>query len=327
VRILFTSTHDAAFIKEDLLFLQKFHEVRPLLTVGVSSLASIVAGVLRTDLTFTWFASVYSAPIVFLANCLGKPSIIVVGGVDAAKVPGLKYGVWISKWKSILVRYAVKHADRIIVLSPFLREQLMSLAGYDGKNITVVPTGFDDSFWVPDGSAKERIVLTVAACEELSRMAIKGIPLLIETARELPDIPFVVVGPKGRAAELIRELKPPENMTVHPFLPRVELLSHYQKSQVYCQPSYFEGLGGSICEAMLCECIPVGTRVGGIPSVIGEEGLLVDYGNASHLAEAISRALDSPPEMGQNARARIARIFPLAKREKALVDLVAGVIG
>ena len=327
MRILFTSTHDAAFIKEDLLLLQKFHDVRPLLTLGVSSLVSIFAGVLRADLTFTWFASVYSAPIVFLARCLGRHSIVVVGGVDAAKVPEFRYGIWISTWKSVLVRYAVRHADRVIVLSPFLSEQLTMLADYSGRNITVAPTGFDDVFWVPGGGPKERMVLTVAACEESSRMEIKGIPLLIEAARSLPDVRFILIGPRGRATELIQELKPPTNLTILPFLPRVELLSHYQKSRVYCQPSYFEGLGGSICEAMLCECVPVGTRVGGIPTVIGNEGFLVDYGNASQLAESISRAMDSPPEMGRNARSRIATMFSLAKREKALVDLVAGVIG
>jgi len=34
------------------------------------------------------------------------------------------------------------------------------------------------------------------------------------------------------------------------------------------------------CEAMLCECVPVGTRYCGIPTAIGDTGLYVPYGDS-----------------------------------------------
>ena len=326
MRILFTSTHEAAFIRDDLRLLRKCHEVRPILTLGVSSLFRIIAGVLNADLTFTWFASVYSAPLVFISHLLGKRSIIVIGGVDAAYEPEFRYGIWVSGWKSRFVRYAVLHADLLLALTPFLRDQVKKLAQYRGENIIVLPTGYDPAFWVPGTGVKERMVLTVAACEDYSRMSIKGIPFLVEAARTMVDVPFVLIGPRGNAAELIRELRPPVNMTILPFMPREQLLVHYQKSAVYCQPSYYEGgLSSSLCESMLCGCVPVGTNVGGIPTAIGDSGFLVSYGDTGALVQSIRDALDPPSGMSNQARSHIATNFSLSRREELLLDHVAGV--
>ncbi len=322
VRILFTSTHQAAFIKDDLRLLRKVHDVVPVLTIGFSSLFQIIPGVARADLTYTWFASVYSALVVFVARLFRKPSIIVIGGVDAAKEPEIGYGIWLSRWKSWFVRYAVLNADKLLVVTPFLGEQLKKLAGYDGWNIVVVPTGYDLSFWTSGDKGKERMVLTVAGCESGERMAMKGIPHLVEAARSFPDVPFLLIGPVDKAAELIQGLNPPANLTVLPFTPREQLLAYYQKSKVYCQPSLFEGLPNSLCEAMLCECIPVGTMAGGIPVAIGEAGFLVDHGDAVALAGAIRRALEAPDTTGRAARIRIAHNFPFSRREERLLEIV-----
>ena len=39
------------------------------------------------------------------------------------------------------------------------------------------------------------------------------------------------------------------------------------------------------CEAMLCECVPVGTRYCGIPTAIGDTGLYVPYGDSKDQLE------------------------------------------
>ena len=112
------------------------------------------------------------------------------------------------------------------------------------------------------------------------------------------------------------------NVEILPSMEQQVLLNYYQRAKVYCQPSYTEGLPNSICEAMLCECVSVGTQVGGIPSAIGDCGFLVPYGEVGLLVEAIRSALHAPESLGQRGRARIAEHFPLKKREETLLRII-----
>ena len=319
-KILFTSSLNSTFIQEDIRLLQKHYEVTPLNTIGPGAFFKILTRVRSHDVTFTWFASVYAFLTVLLSRIFGKNAIIVAGGADAAKLPEIPYGIWVSPWKTLLVRYAVRHAWRVLAVDPSLQSGLARLAGYDGQNIVYVPTGYDPEKWKP-GGAKERFVLTVAGCEYRWRMKVKGIDVLLDVARSLADVHFVVVGMHKLLIQETRATIPP-NVELIPFIPQSTLLGYYQRAAVYCQPSYTEGLPNSLCEAMLCECVPVGSNVGGIPTAIAGIGHMVPYGDVPAFASAIRLALDAPGNTGSRAREHIAQTFTLERRETALRQIV-----
>ena len=320
VRILFTSTLETSFIKEDLRLLRQHFAVDHIITGGFRAPLQILRHLFHADVTFTWFASVYAFVVVILAKLTRKKSIVVIGGVDASKFPEIRYGIWLSPWRAVLVKWTMRHAHRILAVDPSLKKEAARLASYDGKNIFTVPTGYDPSVWFPLGP-KEPFVLTVAACEDEWRLKKKGIDVLFEAARLLPDTEFIIIGILHRLLQRTRQLAP-QNVGIVPFAEQREILFQYQKAKVYCQPSFTEGLPNSLCEAMLCECVPVGTAVGGIPTAIDETGFLVPYGDPARLAEAITAALASPAKAGKPCRERIATMFPLRKREEELVRIV-----
>ncbi len=326
MKILFTSTHETSFINEDLTLLRRSFDVRQLLTRGMLAVPGILSGVLNADVTFTWFASVYSFVVVLLARVFGKRSVVIIGGVDAARCPEINYGIWLSWWKAPLVGFAMRKAHKLLVVDQFLRRQVIELANYEGENIECIPTGYDSGVWVPGGEGKEKRVLTVAACGEPSRMNMKGIPFLLGVARRMPDTPFTIIGPTGEVENWIRAEALP-NVEVISFLPRIQLLKYYQKARVYCQPSYFDGLPNSVCEAMLCECIPVGTCVGGIPTAVGDTGFLVRHGDIDGLTGALSDALALPDIAGRKARLRIMENFTLERRESELKRVLLELAG
>ena len=266
------------------------------------------------DITFSWFASVYSSLLVFLARCFRLKSIIVLGGVDVAKEKDLHYGIWNSRWKSHIVRYGITHASAILAVDESLRHDAMRLAHYGGENISVVPTGYDAQYWTPSGE-KEQFVLTVAKCRDMTRVKLKGIDVLISVARSSPDLRFLVVGIDPLMSE---QLDIPSNFKCVDFSPPELLRGFYQSAKVYCQLSYREGLPNSLCEAMLCECVPVGTNVGGIPDVIGETGFVLPYNDVVRTREAIYIAMGSEPDLGHRARLRIAARYTLSQRENSL---------
>jgi glycosyltransferase involved in cell wall biosynthesis len=79
-------------------------------------------------------------------------------------------------------------------------------------------------------------------------------------------------------------------------------------------PSYFEGMGRALLEAMAMEKPVVGTRVGGIPDLIqeGVNGYLVNPGNEKELASALLKILDDKGlalEMGRAGRKKMTGRF------------------
>lgn len=320
LKILFTSTHRTSFINEDVKLLAKHFDVVRFSTRGVFSLFLLPQRVRRADVTFTWFASVYSAFVVFCARLFGKPSVVVVGGVDVAKCPEINYGVWLSPWKSLFVRYAIRNATRVLPVAESQLKEARRLAQYPGANLEWVPTGYDATFWLPS-SGKESFVLTVASVASQERLAVKGIGFLCQAAAKLSDIRFVVIGIDAALLNQVRRIAPP-NTEIFSFVEPEQLRAYYQRAKVYCQPSYAEGLPNSLCEAMLCECIPVGTNVGGIPTAVRDIGLLVPFGDVEALCGAIRKAIAMPHAVGQAARKQIAESFSLTRREDTLVRIL-----
>lgn len=319
-RLFFSSTVYPPFIEEDEAILRRLFTIETVIASGPRALLKIPPAVFRSDITLSWFGSVYAGYTVFFARLFGRKSIVIVAGVDAAADREINYGIWLTPWKSRFVRYAYRHADRVLPVDPFLQRAVIRLAEYDGRNIQTVPFGFDSSRWYPSGD-KEQCIITVAACESRLRMKKKGIDKLINAASRLSEVKFQVIGIREPLLSKIRGELPP-NLEAVAFVPRNELLSYLQRAKVYCQPSYTEGLPNALCEAMLCGCIPVGTIVGGIPTAIGGTGYLVPYNDQDALVEALSNALDDSPRKGDDARNRIMAEFTVQKRERELGRIV-----
>jgi glycosyltransferase involved in cell wall biosynthesis len=288
---------------------------------GPRQIVNILLGILHTQVVFCWFASVYAAIAILVAGMFGKKSIVVIGGVDVAKEKEFGYGLWLSPWKSALVGRAIKRAARVLVVDQSLREELLQRVKYRGDNVEVLPTGFDPELWQPSG-AKEHFVLTIAAIQSDGRLKIKGIDVLFEVARTLPQTKFVLI---GFDSDKFRNLVPPSNLSLFPVLDQPELLQFYQRAEVYCQPSRREGLSNTLCEAMLCGCIPVATDVGGSARASGMCGIVVPPDNPAALAAAIERAFEMPESAGRGARERIMELFPRQNREKRLNELIGRV--
>lgn len=319
-RILFSSTIYTSFIKEDYSILEKHYALNKIIGSGFIHFIKLLFSVPKADVTYTWFASVYSAFVVFFSRLFGKKSVIIIGGVDVADYREINYGIWLSWWKSKFVRYAIHNTDMILSVDPFLIAEAKRLANYDGKNIVYLPTGYDYNFWKPEGK-KEDFILSVGACEDEWRMMKKGFDKLIEAAVGLPEIEFKIIGIKE---ELFKQIKPhlPKNVEVIAFVERETLLKYYQRAKVYAQVSYTEGLPNSLCEAMLCECIPVGTNRGGIPTGIGETGFIIEYGDIGAMKQAFRTAIKLAGETGKKARQHVVDNFPINKRESSLTAII-----
>jgi glycosyltransferase involved in cell wall biosynthesis len=278
----------------------------------------LIKYVYKTDLSFIWFAGGHAARTIFFSKLFRKKTIVVVGGYEVANVPEIGYGLMTSPKSARRVKYVLENADKILAVDDSLKMAAIENAGVDGQNIQIVPTGYDNEKFKP-GEKKENLVLTVGNIIDIV-VKRKGFDAFVETAKYLPDIEFVLVGKHvDTSIEYLKSIAP-SNVKFTGFVSDKELVSWYQKAKVYCQLSRFEGLPNALCEAMLCECVPVGTRYCGIPTAIGDTGFYVPYGDPKATAEAIREALKS--DKGKKARERIKNMFPIEQRETELIKII-----
>ena len=196
-------------------------------------------------------------------------------------------------------------ASRIVVSSSFTRSTLME-HGVDGGRITVVPHGVDcRRFHVTRTSGYRPFRFIYAGLID----ARKGIPLLLEAWKRLslPNAELWLVGPASRAAQsLVPDLP---GLRLLAAMPQVELPALFNQSDVFVFPSYFEGFGLVILQAMACG-LPVitTTATAGLDVLTqGVTGWVHPPGDLDALCrdmETAYRNSDACLEMGLRARVR-----------------------
>lgn len=297
----------SSFIKTDYEILKTIDVIDINSYKGVKDIPKLFRSILRSEASYSWFAGGHAALAVLFSKMLGKKSIVVLGGYEVANCPEINYGAVLNPKSAFFAKFALKYADKVLSVDESLKEEAISEYGLSGDNIEILPTGYDPKYFKPEGE-KDEIVLTVAPTSAYGR---KGIPLFLEVAKKLPEYQFVIVG-NGLS------FKASLNATYTGHLSDKDLLKYYQRAKVYCQLSYHEGLPNALCEAMLCECVPVGTLRNGIPKAIGDTGYIVKVGDVENTVKAVWLAMSSD---GKCARERIEDMFPLENRRKRLYEI------
>jgi glycosyltransferase involved in cell wall biosynthesis len=105
-----------------------------------------------------------------------------------------------------------------------------------------------------------------------------------------------------------------------------ELRAYYDDAQVFCLPTFAEGLGVVLLEAMASGLPVVSSLVMGVPEVVDDEsGLLVLPGRPDLLADAIARLAGAPSmrrRMGLAGRHRVIERFSLERQGAAVAALL-----
>ena len=123
----------------------------------------------------------------------------------------------------------------------------------------------------------------------------KGTEELLQTARLLPHVDFVLLGEVMAEVRVSVEAAPPNVSVVHE-RSRMQVRDWLLRSDLLVFPSHREGFPYAVLEGMAAGLPVVSTRVGAIPEMIDdfEGGFLVDSGDVRAMAAAVGRLADSP---------------------------------
>jgi glycosyltransferase involved in cell wall biosynthesis len=272
-----------------------------------------------TRFLFIWFADYHSFLPIFLARIIRKKSYICLGGYDTASIPELDYGSFKNPIRKFCARFSIANATLNLPVCDFLASE--AIEKVPGSTVKTLPTGYSAEKFYPANEQKENIILTVAEVDSNQRFRLKGIDFFIKIAQKLPEFNFHMIGMSEQFKQSINSI--PNNLKLSNRMGHEKLLQHYQKAKVYAQFSMREGLPNSVCEAMLCECIPVGFDNGGISSAIGDAGFMVYKKNVEETVSILYKAMADTTGIGKRSRIRIVEHFSLEKRRVDLLNIIA----
>jgi glycosyltransferase involved in cell wall biosynthesis len=223
-------------------------------------------------------------------------------------------------------RLAEKLASAAFVAcaSDWARSQAMSIAPTEAwPRFTVVRGGVDAGVWRRSDApgAGERVEIL-----NVGRLApVKGQALLIEAIARLRDegidahCRIVGDGPQRAAlGKRISELGLQDAVELTGAVGQDRIRELYEQSDIFCLPSFREGLPFVAIEALAMELAVVATRIMGIPELIanGQCGVLVTPGRGDQLAGALAELAHDPDRrrrMGAAGRAVVERDYALSR--------------
>lgn len=218
---------------------------------------------------------------VLLKKVRGKPLILTLHGSDMTLLAK-------NQLTGPIVKLVLQSSDRIIVVSEFLKREVVKL-GINEEKVRVVYGGSASR-----ATKKERFELDGRIVTFIgSLVKQKGVDILLEAFKEVPDAKLVIVGDGKERSKLERLACDIED--VHFLGYREDLGSVLEKTRVFVLPSRQEGFGLVLLEAMGEDVPVVATMVGGIVEIVedGYNGILVEPENPEQLAEGIIQVLEN----------------------------------
>ena len=227
-----------------------------------------------------------------------------------------------SDVRVMIEKRAVRESAAVTAASEIEVGELVDLYGADRSKLQIIPCGVDPNVFRPMRQADAREALGRDQCERIILFVgrieqIKGIDVLLRSLGLLffrhpelrNDVCLLVVGgaldpgddsPETEKIEALRSLvhqhRMEANVSFVGSMDQQRLALFYAAADVCAVPSLTESFGLVALEAMACGTPVVGTRVGGLQTLIehGQSGLLVPAGDYQALAESIAQVLTDP---------------------------------
>ncbi|MEB2776999.1 glycosyltransferase family 4 protein [Algoriphagus sp. D3-2-R+10] len=285
----------------------------------------------KTTQYLCFFGGYHSVLPVWLGKVFGKKCIIQAGGTDCINMPEIGYGNFRKKRLRKATIYSFRNCSLILPVADALVKQeysfdpsispkqgLLNLIPDLKTPIQVIPNGFDTKFWKDTEIVRltQTFISVATGTSNPSRAIVKGYDLIEQLASLHPDFNITLVGDENY-------FSPYSNIKVLGKQSKVELRKLYNSHEIYLQLSTSEGFPNALGEAMACGCIPIGSAVGAIPEIIGDEKLILQKKNYPDLEALIFNLQKSDvASLGQIAQARIQTHFPFEKRKKDLIRIL-----
>ena len=199
----------------------------------------------------------------------------------------------------ISFKYAIKgitKAERIIAVSESTKKDILKYFRYPEEKIKVIYLGVDHSIYriyenieeiksrikrIYKIGNNENILLYVGA-EQPRKNLNTLIKAFYRLKKTMPETKLIKVGipywkgSREKLLKLITQLNLQRDVIFTEFVPEKELPLFYNAADIFVFPSYYEGFGLPLLEAMACGCPVITTNKASIPEIVGNAAIKLD---------------------------------------------------
>lgn len=205
----------------------------------------------------------------------------------------------------------LKKADHLIAVSDFTRQGLIQHLKISPEKVTTIYSGIDHKLFHPIPDARKLLIKKYPQLmnntgpwllyvgNEFPR---KNLGVLFKAGgllREIyPDILIIKVGHSGgerfRSTVLgqIQQAKMEDKVVFLDKVPDKDLPVIYSAADVYVHPSFLEGFGFPVLEAMSCGTPVVCLNSGSLPEIVRDAAQIVDINQHEEMTQGIERILN-----------------------------------
>ena len=219
---------------------------------------------------------------------------------------------------SALLFEALERATRVITASRYTAEQLMAHTSVSRNKLRVIPLGVDPPSLIlsPDERllARERrvgegnrMILSVGVLQTRKNTlnALRALEMLPERYR------LILAGGNGYGSEAIHEYIRRQGfgprVQVRGYVSLEELRALYQSASVLLFPSWEEGFGLPVLEALANGLPVVASQTASLPEVGGEAALYIDPHDPQDIADKVQRAVEDSELRGKMIQQGLSR--------------------
>lgn len=272
--------------------------------------------------------------------------------------PGIK-----GRIRFLLQRYLINNVDGIITVSETSKKDIVRFLGVPARKIKVIyeaprsifkpitnyqelntvkrkynlPSRF--VLYVGDVNYNKNIMGLIKACK------IARVHLVIcgKQAKDIEELGLgldVLKGPSDWA-RFILDIPHPElahfkgalkefqtnKKIVRPgFIPDEDLVAVYNLASVYCQPSFYEGFGLPVLEAMACDTPVVCAKTQALVEVAADSALYANPEKPREIAKQINKAMRNPASLKLSGVRRV-KEFSWAKTAHETINFYQEILG
>lgn len=262
---------------------------------------------------------------------IDTPARVIVTKHDMTdrRVPELLFPSRRSRflWE-VKIRLAMRRSDLVFTVSETSRRDIIEAFSFAPERVRVVADAVDPSFLPSTDPAESAAALARYGIRSTERFLLyvggisphKNLATLVRAferwrnsaAAQGTPVSLVIVGDYVsdvfhssyvEIRQLIDEAGLAPFVGLTGFVPDADLRHLYSAAQALVLPSFYEGFGLPVLEAMACGAPVVASNAGALPEVVGGAGLLFDPHSPDALADILGRVL-TDGELQRSLRVR-----------------------
>jgi glycosyltransferase involved in cell wall biosynthesis len=189
-------------------------------------------------------------------------------------------------YRAVAYDRAARTADRVLVISEFVRARAIERLGLDEDRVVVTPLGVDFRRFRP-GRARRHPILLYPAKPWAHKNHARLFEAFAELRREHPSLQLVLTG--GGNYDAL-----PEGVEARGHVSADDVADLMRRASALVFPSLYEGFGLPPLEAMACGCPVACSDRAALPEVVGDAARLFDPEDVGSIVDAVREVLDDP---------------------------------